>query len=293
MNNEALLFLIIFSSGMMILIISSIVICHYISKKQKKKEKEKKEAFLAKHLPVMTENYEYLKSFVSIPENCPMIDMNATVFGREFFTWCSKYHYTKNNFYMWTDEKYLYIFPTEKHISKEQIDYSYKEYIRVREKKDPLINDDISLRKIPINNIEYFGIQGEERYETKIETTNKGINATGALVGGVLAGEAGAAIGSQYGKNTISSRTIHHDDRICELIYKSKDKIKKLKLSINAYEYLENLIPEKEFKYVSSLSANKKESNKFDEIKEYKELLDNGIISMEDFEKKKKELFNL
>ena len=54
---------------------------------------------------------------------------------------------------------------------------------------------------------------------------------------------------------------------------------------------MEQWFPEKDYEYV--VSANQtvvNTSDRFDEIKKYKELLDNGIISNEEFEIKKKEL---
>jgi hypothetical protein len=57
---------------------------------------------------------------------------------------------------------------------------------------------------------------------------------------------------------------------------------------------LEQWFPEKDYEYV--VSANQtvvNTSDRFDEIKKYKELFDNGIISNEEFEIKKKELLNL
>ncbi|MBQ7889856.1 MAG: SHOCT domain-containing protein [Erysipelotrichaceae bacterium] len=46
---------------------------------------------------------------------------------------------------------------------------------------------------------------------------------------------------------------------------------------------------------ITSVSAPEKTEtmDKFEEIKKYKNLLDEGIISQEDFENKKKELLNL
>lgn len=242
------------------------------------------------HLPKMKNNYYELKSTVKIPFDCPLVDMTTTVFGLpcEAQATGGKLYNLLNDFYMWKDENYLYLFPTEKHLEKEHITYR----TLPKDLRAKLIDTDISLIKIPIRKIEYYKIQGDERRETKILSANNGINVKGAVVGGLLAGDAGAAIGSQYGKNIITSNTHHFDERICEVLYKEDSEVKKIKLSITAYEHLEKWFPNKEFTYVTTQVQNKPVDS-FEEIKKYKELLDSGIISTEEFEAKKKELLNL
>ena len=75
-----------------------------------------------------------------------------------------------------------------------------------------------------------------------------------------------------------------------EIYFQQNGSTYKLKLSANAYPLLEQWFPEKEYEYVISKNQTVTNTNdRFDEIKKYKELLDNGIISNEEFETKKKE----
>lgn len=64
-----------------------------------------------------------------------------------------------------------------------------------------------------------------------------------------------------------------------------------------AYSILTKLIPEKEYEVVvqsgKAASTTSDTKSAADEVREYKKLLDEGIISTEEFEKKKNELLGL
>lgn len=53
-------------------------------------------------------------------------------------------------------------------------------------------------------------------------------------------------------------------------------------------------MPEKEYNFVlSKTSSNEATPDKFEEIKKFKELMDDGIITQEEFETKKRELLGV
>ena len=147
-------------------------------------------------------------------------------------------------------------------------------------------------------NIEYFTVKGEVRYETNV--SGGGANLEGALVGGLLLGNAGAMVGSKVGTE-ISSSTQRIDSR--ELVIHCTNNLDAIIATKNEVETvlieLRKAIPEKEYsaergftqKPEEKLSAEFK--NKTDELIELKKLLDAGIITQEEFDAKKKQLLDL
>lgn len=138
---------------------------------------------------------------------------------------------------------------------------------------------------IPISSIVYYTKDGDVKYTTRTESS--GNNIKGAIVGGVIAGQAGAVIGSR-GKT--STYTDKHDSR-CTIIKTENDE---KRYPISLYDGLVKIIPDKELTYIQVNGIrNRNASNKsssIDLLREYKALLDEGIITKQEFETKKKEL---
>mgnify|MGYP004491728021 FL=1 len=166
---------------------------------------------------------------------------------------------------------------------------------------------------IPLNSIVYYQDKGDVAYSTSISGgggSSKSMSLGGTVLGGLLFGEAGAIIGSRAGTgvhiNEVQSETIEHDNRYVTLRY--QDKIKgyvDIQLGYDTYDALNKLIPDKEYSYVSlnkepiALDSKKIEQQKsFPEIpvkqlRQLKELLDDGIITQSDFDAKKKQLLEI
>lgn len=248
---------------------------------------------LSMNKPRMRAKYNSIRSGLNIPLNCNKIDVETTVFGLpcKAQALCGKRMLLKNDFYCWNEDNTLYIFPTEAHLEDEHITYS----TLPKDLAGVLNPNDIRVFRIPKDEIKHYQISGQERSEVKVQSTDDGINVKGAIVGGILAGDAGAVIGSQHNKGRIYSNTEHFDERYVELFYSRNGQTSKLKLSITAYPLLEQWYPDKEYSYVLSTAPQVSTSNgdKFDEVKKYKDLLDSGIISEAEFEAKKKELLGL
>lgn len=243
-----------------------------------------------KNISQMRDNYYRIKKQILIPDNCPKIDVETTVFGLpcKAQATAGQLNYLQNDFYCWVDNDVLFIFPTEDHFSEKHITYRTlpKDLERV------LDNSDIKLYQIKKDDIDYYRIIGEKRAEMRVQTANTEVNVKGAIVGGLIAGEAGAIIGSQHNRNNVYSTTQHFDERYVELIYRKSGLIKKLKLSIPAYSLFEEWFPDKEYDFVVSNTGTKNDDS-FEIIKKYKKLLDEGIITQEEFDKKKKEVLSL
>lgn len=149
---------------------------------------------------------------------------------------------------------------------------------------------------ISIDKIKYFRLVGQKYVTTDISGGGGGGSSlTGALIGGLIAGEVGAIIGSRKEIDEVKGTSIVHDEQMI-LIY-SNDLKNIISLSSNAYEILTKLIPEKEYEVVIG-SENKEQTTAdvklvADAVREYKKLFDEGIINVDEYEKKKKELLGL
>jgi len=291
--------------GFIALIIISILCCigAYVGFKERKRIANEYNAAVANanmqkadalstNKPLMRSNYERIKSSLSIPAGCSKIDVETTVFGIQYKAQApvGKLMLLRNDFYIWYDKNVLNIFPTEEHLTDEHITYA----TLPKDLATVLNPNDIKAYSIPVSKIKHYKIVGQERSETKVKSVNDGINVKGAVIGGILAGDAGAVIGSQHNKGQIVSNTEHFDERFVELYYEENGVTQKLKLSITAYSFLEKCMPEKEYDYVlSNTSTADASTDKFEEIKKYKALMDEGIITQEEFETKKKELLGV
>ena len=174
--------------------------------------------------------------------------------------------------------------------------------------------------------IAYYRVIGNTHYIS--EVSGGGANLSNAFVGGVLAGDAGAIVGSKIGTE-IKTNTILKDDRQLYLysydgISLSADKI--ITNNIDAVlEVLRTWIPHKEYDYIVAMgttpifnqrdtlqaphmlplsnpgcnstsdnvaSSNPTTVNPISELKEYRELLDLGVITRSEYEQKKRKLQN-
>ena len=157
---------------------------------------------------------------------------------------------------------------------------------------------------LPVSDIVMFKIEGNKQFVT--ETSGGGANLQGAVLGGLLFGGAAAIVGSQVGTE-IKSTTKEMDNRIISLYYYSDGKLMvenirstNLDATISA---LRRLIPQKEESVVqletnrekqpTIAESTKSNNSSADEIKKFKELLDSGIITQEEFDAKNKQLLGL
>ncbi|NFD87604.1 SHOCT domain-containing protein [Clostridium botulinum] len=162
--------------------------------------------------------------------------------------------------------------------------------------------DNIKRFEIPKKNINSFFRQGDVYNEVKISEGNMeggGSSISGAIIGGVIAGGAGAIIGSRkkIKSKEINSENIRIDKRQTILEYMENEEYKYLFFNSYAYDILIKLIPEKEFQLVKQRGENTNNFNHtnndvYKNIRELSKLKDEGILSNEEFLEKKKELLN-
>ena len=252
--------------------------------------KNDKAAAISKKLPLLNAQYEATKKGLSIPADCCRIGVETTVFGLSYqaVAPAGSRSLLQRDFYFWNKDGTIIIFPTEDHLKAEHIDYkTHPEDI------ETLIDqNDIPVFIIPLSAIKYYNMVGTEKSETNIQTANTGVNVKGAIIGGLIAGDAGAIIGSQHNTHNVYSTTRHIDERCIELYYTEDGATRIIKLSTDALSSLEKWCPEKAYGFVISQPEAAKTSA-VDEIKRYKELLDAGIITPDEFDVKKKQLLNV
>ena len=163
---------------------------------------------------------------------------------------------------------------------------------------------------IPLSNIEYFSMGGQKYATTEITGGGGkigGSSLTGAVVGGVVAGEAGAIIGSrkQTTIDPIQSHTRVHDETEAYIKYKDQNGIlKEIVSDRNAdgfFNALKKVIPEKEYAYILSQNLTQpKRDNQVTEGKnsveerliKAKELLEKGLITQEEYDKKRQDILS-
>ena len=245
---------------------------------------------ISNKLPLLNAQYEEKRKELSIPTGCSRIGVETTVFGLSYeaVAPAGSRSLLQRDFYFWNKDSTLYIFPTEDHLKAEHIDYTtHPEDIETI--IDP---NDIPVFIIPLSAIKYYNLAGTEKSETNIQTANTGVNVKGAIIGGLIAGDAGAIIGSQHNTHNVYSTTRHIDERCVDLYYTENGATRIIKLSTDALSLLEKWCPEKAYGFVVS-QPKTAGSNAVDEIKKYKELLDAGIITQNEFDAKKKQLLNI
>ena len=110
---------------------------------------------------------------------------------------------------------------------------------------------DIHSMAIKIKDIKYYHVVGEMHTTTSISGGGGGgYSLSGAIVGSLVAGEAGAIIGSRQPVNPIVSSTDVHDTRRVELLFRRNSCVDTMVLGYDILDYLKKWLPEKEYTYV-------------------------------------------
>lgn len=157
-------------------------------------------------------------------------------------------------------------------------------------------NKKIVIFDIPIDDIEYFSVVGEKYREQIISGGgSSNINIGGAVLGGIIAGDAGMILGGQRKVKEIQTKTVVHDTRCLCGSYFSNNKRYKLFFDKDLEQYLLDNIGDLEKDIVDTKKKNKmvNKTSKKDKLEELKELYDEKLISKEEYlESRKKILGN-
>ena len=263
-----------------------------------KKQKEEQELQKLRQLQVQKAEKNKLEQIYQNYKRSSMVPENAYCIGLENIS-----------FWIWKEQDFLCFNPRIKNIDDIRYWISHNNnQIRVKDSYIDLPSPVISLDdilQIPLSNIKYFSAEGEFYRENKIAGGGGGGSSlTGAVVGGVIAGSAGAIIGSRKKIDDITSTVIEHDTRCTILSYVDDSGIEKvMTFDYSAFKVLNDIIPEKEYDRVQAIqTANivaqtqaqtTQQTNTdmiFDSIQKLAQLKESGIISSSEFEIKKGEL---
>ena len=104
---------------------------------------------------------------------------------------------------------------------------------------------------VKYENIQYYTKDGSIKYTNQVVNNGNNISLSGAIVGGIVAGGAGAIIGSRKDMNQFENITVKHDAVHTYVYYKDNDIIKVLDIEGNDFfQFIIKLMPEKEYYYL-------------------------------------------
>lgn len=149
--------------------------------------------------------------------------------------------------------------------------------------------------KIKISNIKYYRIMGNKYVTTEITGGNGGGSSIkGAVIGGLIAGEAGAIIGSRKPIEAIKSTSTIHDEQ--KVLLYSTDSAKIFIFNSSIYKVLLKLLPEKEYESGSQAQPTNITSSDTTDIKsklrELKSMYEEDLITEEEYNNKRQELLS-
>lgn len=177
--------------------------------------------------------------------------------------------------------------------------FIFSTYNKTKEEFIQLIERERFDVNIPFKNIKYYRLHGEITREQHITGGGGGgTSIAGAVIGGAIAGDAGAIIGSRKPTEEIHTYYTTEDHRKTELRYKENDKEVSLMFSFSAFEFFESLFPEKNYDIVQEIKKNSivqnTASGNIDDItgkiEKLASLKEQGILTEEEFAQKKSEL---
>lgn len=160
--------------------------------------------------------------------------------------------------------------------------------------------DDFTYFQMPIHSIRYFDVWGDKYYENKVSGGgSEGPNYVGAVVGNALFGTPGAIAGGQQKINKIESQLIVHDERKTRLVGMDiNHRTIELYFNFEFFTLLDHHFPEKNKTIVDEISkievVQKHQAKPQTDISSKLERLDrflkDGVISQEEYAKRKEKL---
>lgn len=151
------------------------------------------------------------------------------------------------------------------------------------------------LTEIPLKDIVCCKITGDFFNETIVTGGGGGGSSLkGAIVGGIIAGEAGAIIGSRKKNEPIKTTNVSHDTRRTVLTFKKENQLYSINFLFQNYTLLKEKIQLHNLTQSPWLQQDTTKSDSvFQQLREFKILLDEGVITEEDYKRKKSQLLNM
>lgn len=230
--------------GLIIIIVLIIIacICGYIAKRDvdnNLKRYDEEQEFQNKCTTYIKEKYVQwlLENNITIPNNAIQIG--------------GKYDaYSIKPTLLWKDNDDILICQEPVSVANNVI-YNLKDDIKRYEEADYIFN----YYKIPANQVKFYKAEGELIAHTNItggQVSGGGSSLKGAVVGGVLAGDVGAVIGSRkkIDSTPIKSHTTYDDKRAVNVYLESEDGVNVEQFPYAFYEAFNKLMPEKNYDYL-------------------------------------------
>lgn len=207
----------------------------------------------------------------------------------------------------------VYFYPHEKNAFYSEVPGEYTADFHRVCKPDFSRRTPIAPIEVHMDDIMYYHMMGDEHLYTTVSGGGSTLDKKGAIVGGIvgnaIGGQAGASVGAVLGSGIGQSAPIQtsvkkKDTRVMELLFVKDGIGKRIEFAGDFYtdgtrKDLLKLLPEKDLAWIQNsqkksaeASANEKLSAA-DEILKFKNLLDQGVISQEEFDTKKKQLLDM
>lgn len=178
-------------------------------------------------------------------------------------------------------------------------DFSYEGYMYVWRKDDELcLCNSISRQgfRIDLKQVKYYRLLGE-KYVT-MEITGGGGGGTsikGAVIGGLIAGDAGAIIGSRKTVDEVKGTATVHDEQVVLLYDRELKQV--VQFNSTVYKIFTNLVPEKDYEVVvqnelENDSLKKGNAEDLEALEKLANLFKKGILTKEEFETKKQDILS-
>ena len=271
------------------ILIAGFILGGMLNSAQSDEAKSKREAIQNKK-DVQIKAYSEIIQKIKIPDNCLRVNY---MLGTKMLIGSNL---------VWRKDESIYFFPTpgciDWYFSTGGMPLYNFDPLKIKTQNLKFEQLKFDVFQISIKDIVKFEKEGEVFRENKISGGGGGGSSIGrAIVGGVVAGGAGAIVASRKETEAIKSELITHDDRTCRLTY-MENNIKQIMLfDYLDYKTFKELIPEKDISVIDEIRRRNvidehtsPQTDNIQKIRDLGTLRDEGILTQEEFEEKKKEL---
>lgn len=259
-----------------IIVIAIIVVCGIIGMKRDEQKAQEQHTEAVKYEQTLSEEYknaiQKLKNVTNegeTIENSPVvtvvkIEHHSNVNNPSYYLKYSTKHY------VWIKNNTLYLFPVFGKMIFEN-DNGYRSEYR-------LSSSDFVLKRVPLEKIMFY------RQIGTVYTTTSGSGGESAF----------SPITGFHGKiNPIKIESQIHDERTTQLFYDDGTRDSIIIFQEKDYYVLRKLLPQKDYQIVTiSEATNNQSEDEFQRLEKLNKLYKSGLISDEDYKKKKEEILN-
>lgn len=262
---------------LILIIIAIIVVCGIVSMKRDEEVAQQQQEQAVKYKQSLSEEYknalQKLKSVTNegqIIENSPVV--TCVIYEHKSNVNNPSYYWiTSVKHYVWIKNETMYLFPAfcnkifQTSCSNHQSEYT-------------LSSSDFVLKSIPIDRIMFY------RQIGSVYTTTTGSGGESAF----------SPITGFHGKiNPIKIESQVHDERTTQLFYDDGTRDQVVIFQDKDYYALRKLLPQKDYQVVTiSEATNNQSEDEYQRLEKLNKLHKSGLISDEDYQKKKDEILN-